>query len=80
MVDTDKLRRIITAYGAVDESAGKCSVGYNYIVALLCRFIAPSPTYDEGEEMVFWALMTIMNELNWRELFIEKSSVKEEFK
>jgi hypothetical protein len=69
--DPDKLRRIITAYSIMDEEAGYCSVGYNYIVALLCRFISPHEGYDLTEEYVFWTLFSIMNELEFREYFIK---------
>ena len=56
------------AYGTIDEDTANCSVGYNYIIAILCRFISPSPDpkADLGEEMVFWCLFSIMNDLNWR--------------
>lgn len=77
-VDPEKLRRIVTAYGSVDETAAKCYVGYNYIVTLLCRFIAPKPEYDLNEELVFWSLFALMQDLGWRDLFISQK-VKQEF-
>ncbi len=38
-------------------------MGYNFIVSLLLMFV-------EDEEMTFWCLFAIMNDLNWRRLFI----------
>lgn len=58
--NSQKLTRIIKAYGTVDTEAGSCCVGYNYIVALLLRFISPDNKYNLSEEMVFWCLYALM--------------------
>jgi hypothetical protein len=60
--DAKKLKNLIKAYGNQDLELSY-SQGYNYIVSLLLLFI-------EDEEMTFWCLFTIMNELNWRKWFI----------
>ena len=39
------------------------SQGYNYIIALLLRFIP-------DEETCFWCFMKIMTDFNWRRFFI----------
>lgn len=60
---------------------GECCIGFNYIVGILIRFI--SPIYSEkdeenpegllGEEMAFWCLFAIMQQLNWRKYFVHNS-------
>jgi len=53
----------------MDKDIGTCA-GYNYIIALLMRFI-------DDEEAVFWCLLQIMTSLNWRRFFIcEDKSMK----
>ena len=62
--DETKLKNIIKAYGNQDLELSYCQ-GYNFIVSLLLLFV-------EDEEMTFWCLFAIMNDFNWRKLFIEK--------
>jgi hypothetical protein len=63
----EKLKRIVRAYATIDGEAGSCCIGWNYIAALLCRFISPDDDDDfEREEMVFWCLLRIMHTMNWR--------------
>jgi len=60
--DSSKLKNIIKAYGNLDMELGYCQ-GYNYIVSLLLLYV-------EDEEMTYWCLFAIMNDLNWRKFFI----------
>lgn len=62
IADSTKLKNIIKAYGNQDLELDY-SMGYNFIVSLLLMFV-------EDEEMTFWCLFAIMNDLNWRRLFI----------
>jgi hypothetical protein len=60
--DQQKLKNIIRAYGQIDPEVGY-SQGYNYIIALLLRFIP-------NEESCFWCFIKIMTDMNWRRFFI----------
>ena len=37
--DSHIMHRVLKAYGTIDQQAAQCTVGYNYIIALLMRFI-----------------------------------------
>jgi len=54
---------VIKAYGCLDIELGYCQ-GYNYIVSLLLRFI-------EDEETVFWCMVKIMSNMEWRRFFLQ---------
>jgi hypothetical protein len=60
--DEWKLKNVIRAYGQMDPEVGY-SQGYNYIIALLLRFIPE-------EETAFWCFLKIMTDMNWRRFFI----------
>lgn len=62
MADSQKLTNIIKAYGNQDPELSYCQ-GYNYIVSLLLLYV-------QDEEMTFWCLFVIMNNMNWRKMFI----------
>lgn len=70
-----KLKRLIKAYATIDEEAGSCAIGWNFIIALLCRFISPDDNEEdlEREEMVFYCLLRIMHTMNWRQYCIQDS-------
>lgn len=68
------MHRVLKAYGTIDKQAAECSVGYNYIVALLLKFIQPDS--ETKEEYVFWCLMSVMQGLNWRRFFLPQSVYK----
>ena len=63
VADTDKIIRVIRAYGNLDIGFGYTQ-GYNYIVTLLLLFI-------EDEEKAFFCLVSLMSHLNWREFYVK---------
>ena len=57
-----KLFNVLKAYSVYDAEVGYCQ-GTNYIVAVLLSCI-------KSERAVFWTFFQIMNDKNWRDMFI----------
>jgi hypothetical protein len=57
-----KLFNILKAYSVYDSEVGYCQ-GTNYIVAVLLFCI-------KSERAVFWTFFQLMNDKNWRDMFI----------
>ncbi len=60
-----KLFNILKAYAIYDNQVAYCQ-GTNYIVALLLGSI-------NSERACFWTFVQIMNDKNWRDLFIDNT-------
>lgn len=60
-----KLFNILKAYAVYDSEVGYCQ-GTNYIVAVLLLNI-------NSERACFWTFVQIMNDKNWRDLFINNT-------
>jgi hypothetical protein len=60
-----KLFNILKAYAIYDSEVGYCQ-GTNYIVAVLLNNI-------NSERASFWAFVQIMNDKNWRDLYINNT-------
>ena len=60
--DSVKIGNIIKAFGNLDYEVGY-NQGYNFLISLLLRFI-------DCEEEVFWCLLVIMSNMNWRQCFL----------
>ena len=76
--DTQKITRILHAFGNMDPEIGY-QQGYPNIVTLLLHHISPEPTteveqmtkvFSKSEEDVFYCLMRVMHDLNWRDHFL----------